>query len=318
VIDEVSHYHIVRLCSQGRLYRNSLGNGEANLLRALDLLGIGTRTGDQYIEIDSTIELINLEQIQTLIGNEKLVESFDWQYRLLTESTNIDVLKQSAAGCAPCIALAEMQTCGKGRRGRHWISPFAKNIYCTIGIPAVIAAPNLGLVSIAAGIALCKALTRIANTRVQLKWPNDIYYQNQKLGGILIESIPVTADKYYFAIGFGINVAMTTKDLESVPQAATSVNLLGGGAISRNLLLAEVISQVVKNIQGFDETSVSELIEQFNHHDAFYHQRIRVTTTSQTIDGLNRGINHNGQLELDTEQGRQQFSAAEISLRGVD
>jgi BirA family biotin operon repressor/biotin-[acetyl-CoA-carboxylase] ligase len=318
VIDEVSHSHIVQLCAQGKLDRKNLGEDESGLLGALDSLGLGTRQGDQFIEIDSTMELLNLEQIQARIGDKRLVDDFTWQYRLLTESTNVDALKLSKNGSGPCIALAEMQTAGKGRRGRHWISPFAKNIYCTIGIPATIAAHNLGLISIVAGIGLCKALGRAANGTVQLKWPNDIYFQNLKLGGILIESIPVTADNYYFAIGFGVNVAMTVEDLKAIPQAATSVNLMGGGSISRNLVLAEVISEVVKMIQDFDESSVSELIEQFNHHDAFHNQRIRVTTSSQSIYGVNKGINNRGQIELETAQGRQWFSAADISLRGVD
>ena len=318
MIDEVSHSHIVQLCAQGKLERKNLGDGESDLLGILDSLGVSTRKGDQFIEIDSTMELLNLKQIQAQLGDKRLVDDFTWQYRLLTESTNIDALKLSENGSGPCIALAEMQTAGKGRRGRHWISPFAKNIYCTIGIPATIAAHNLGLISIVAGIGLCKALGRTSRSRVQLKWPNDIYFQNQKLGGILIESTPVAADSYYFAIGFGINVAMTAEDLETIPQAATSVNLMGGGSISRNLVLAEVINQVVKMIQDFDESSVSELVEQFNHHDAFHNQRIRVTTSSQSIDGVSKGINHSGQLELETAQGRQWFSAADISLRGVD
>jgi len=318
VIDEVSHSHIVQLCAQGKLERKNLGNSEPDLLGALDSLGVRTLVGDQFIEIDSIKELLNLKQIQDQVGDKRLVDDFTWQYRLLTESTNIDALKLSDNGSEPCIALAEMQTAGKGRRGRHWISPFAKNIYCTIGIPATISAHNLGLISIVAGIGLCKALGRTSGSRVQLKWPNDIYFRNQKLGGILIESVPVAADRYYFAIGFGINVAMTVEDLETIPQVATSVNLMGGGSISRNLVLAEVINQVVKNIQDFDESSVSELIEQFNHHDAFHNQRIQVTTSSQSIYGVSKGINSSGQLELETAEGRQWFSAADISLRGVD
>jgi len=125
-------------------------------------------------------------------------------------------------------------------------------------------------------------------------------------------------DSYFFAIGFGINVAMTAEDLETIPQAATSVNLMDGGPVSRNLVLAEVIKQVVKTIQNFDQSSVAELIEQFNHHDAFHNQIIRVTTSSQSIDGVSKGINNSGQLELETAEGRQWFSAADISLRGVD
>jgi BirA family biotin operon repressor/biotin-[acetyl-CoA-carboxylase] ligase len=318
VIDEVSHSHIVQLCSQGKLDRNNLGDGESMLLETLGSLGIKSRIGNRFIEIDSTIDLLSLDQVQAQIGDSDIVDSFDWHYRLLTESTNADVLKLFANHQKPCIALAEMQTGGKGRSGRHWISPFARNIYCTIGIPRSIKAHNLGLISIVTGIGLCKALSRSSSDAVQLKWPNDIYYQNRKLGGILIESRQTAAGNYYFAIGIGINVSMTAEDLEAVPQPATSVNMIGGNSISRNLVLAEVIRQVVQMIHSFDESSILPLIEEFNDFDAFHNQRIRVTTSSQTIYGVNKGINHSGQLELETEQGRLQFSAADISLRGIE
>lgn len=318
VLDEVTHSHIVELCSQRKLDRNKLGSDESALLGALDSLGVVVQTGAQFLEIDAAIDLLELEVIQTQIGAKEVVAGFEWQYRLLTESTNADALALFEIHQKPCIALAEMQIAGKGRRGRHWISPFAKNIYCTIGIHRSIEARNLGLVSILTGIGLCKALSRSTGDAVQLKWPNDIYYQNKKLGGILIESRPTTEGNYYFAIGFGINVSMTAEDLEAIPQAATSVNLISCDSISRNLVLAQVIRQVVQMIHSFDQSSILELVEEFNHHDVFHNQRIRVTTSSESIYGVNKGINHSGQLELETEQGRQQFSAADISVRGVD
>ena len=134
----------------------------------------------------------------------------------------------------------------------------------------------------------------------------------------MIESRPTTEGNYYFAIGFGINVSMTADDLEAIPQAATSVNLISGDSISRNLVLAQVIRQVVQMIHSFDESSILDLVEEFNRYDAFHNQRIRVTTSSESIYGVNKGINTRGQLELETEQGRQRFSAADISVRGVD
>jgi len=306
------------LCSLGKLDRKKLGSDELTLLGALDSLGLVVRTGTQFLKIDAAIDLLDLEAIQTQIGDKEVVAAFNWQYRLLTESTNADAVRLFEMHQKPCIALAEMQSAGKGRRGRHWISPFAKNIYCTIGIHRSIEACNLGLISILTGIGLCKALNPGIGDTIRLKWPNDIYYQNQKLGGILIESRPITEGNYYFAIGVGINVSMTAEDLEAIPQAATSVNLINSDSISRNLVLAQIIRQVVQMIHSFDESSILELIEEFNHYDAFHNQRICVTTSSESIYGVNKGINNRGQLELETEQGRQRFSAADISTRGVD
>jgi BirA family biotin operon repressor/biotin-[acetyl-CoA-carboxylase] ligase len=287
------------------------------LLETLRSLGIRSRTSNQFIEIETIIDLFDLDQVKAQIGDSDMLDSFEWQYRLQTESTNADVLKLSENNQKSCIAVAEMQTGGKGRRGRHWISPFARNIYCTIGIARPVVPHHLGLISIVTGIGLCKALSHSGIDDVMLKWPNDIYYQNRKLGGILIESRPMAEGDYYFAIGIGINVLMEAEDLQEIPQAATSVKLICGDSISRNLILAQVIRQVVPMIHDFDESSIPRLIEEFNELDAFRNQQIRVTTPSQSICGVNRGINSSGQLELETEQGRQCFSAADISLRGI-
>jgi len=168
------------------------------------------------------------------------------------------------------------------------------------------------------GIALCRALERCGVEAVQLKWPNDLYFRQHKLGGILIESKPVGAADYFLAIGFGINVKMSADDLAAIPQAATSVDLISEDAIPRDALLLEAIRQVVEMIDGFVESTIPRLIGEFNAQDALRGQRICVTTNERTIQGINAGINSSGQLQLDSEQGRLTFSAAEISLRGVD
>ena len=149
-----------------------------------------------------------------------------------------------------------------------------------------------------------------------LKWPNDLYYQDQKLGGILIESRISGVGEYYFAIGFGINVSMDEQGFGSIPQPATSVNQIISAPVSRDLILREVIRQVVAMIDNFDESTVSQVVEAFDAIDAFRNAPISVTTSNQSIDGLNAGINNAGQLLLDTDAGQLEFSAADISVRG--
>ena len=318
MIDENLQTQIEQLCTQGKLERSDLGETESRLLTTLESLDIPVRVGDQLLEIDVPQELFSLERIQTELDDKAIVDAFDWHYQLQTESTNLDALASFDRLQKPCIVLAEMQTSGKGRRGRQWLSPFASNIYCTIGMPASIKAHNLGLISIVTGIAICKALSHQTQATIQLKWPNDLYNRKKKLGGILIESKPANDGSYYFAIGIGINVLMTAEQLEVIPQAATSLKLIRDGSVSRNQIAGAVIREVVEAVKAFDETAIPALIEEFNQHDAFRNQRIRVTTASQSIYGLNLGINSSGQLELETDQGREQFSAADISVRGID
>ena len=315
-IDPVLHSHLLQLGRQGFLQRKVLGDGEASLPGLLNKLGITYTQTDAQIEIDSVLDLINLESIQARLGGNPLLDSFPWQYQLLTESTNADALQFFETSRQPCIVLAEMQTGGRGRRGREWISPFGKNIYCTIGMRKSIKGYNPGLMSIVTGVALCKALESCGVSDVGLKWPNDLYYQNKKLGGILIESKMSGAGECFFAIGFGINVSMDERDFDLIPQPATSVNLINGGPVSRDIMISEAIRQVVAMIDDFDASTVPLLVEAFDTIDAFRNQPVSVTTANESVEGVNAGINSSGQLLLDTDGGQLQFSAADISLRG--
>ncbi len=314
MIDEALHARLEQLCVDGNIARNGLANVEPSLLAALDTLGISCRVTDAMIELESRLELLELASIQARLGKTPLLEAFEWQYRLVTESTNRDALQLFETNRSPCIAFAEMQTGGRGRRGRHWLSPFAKNIYCTIGMLKSTEACNPGLLSIVTGIALVEALVKTGIDGVKLKWPNDLLYQDQKMGGILIESRSITNHEYFFAIGFGINVTMNAEALAAIPQPATSISLIADSAVSRDTILVEAIRQVVTAVDGFDQSSVSRLIDSFQALDALHGQTITVKSGDEWIRGLNLGINADGQLQLETEQGRQVFSAADISL----
>ena len=316
MINDILQSLLARLCAQGFLERKKTGSSESKLLELLNTLGISHLISDQLIKIESAIELINPESIQTYLTEYASASSYHWQYRLITESTNADALQLFKLGQQPCIALAEKQTGGRGRRGRSWVSPFGKNIYCTIGMHKLIKGCNPGLLSIVTGIALCKALESCGIQDIKVKWPNDLYYQNRKLGGILIESRMCGGDEYFLAIGFGINVSMEERDFNNIPQPATSIELISASPVSRDLLLGYAIQQVVKMVEDFDASQTSQIVEAFNSIDALHDTAVTVTTPKQSIEGVNAGINQAGHLLLDTANGQLEFSAADVSVRG--
>jgi BirA family biotin operon repressor/biotin-[acetyl-CoA-carboxylase] ligase len=241
----------------------------------------------------------------------------DWHYRHQTESTNADVLRYQQLHQREVVAVSEAQTAGRGRRGRQWLSPFARNIYCTIGITKEIPASSQGLLSIVTGLALCRALQQSADTMVGLKWPNDLLFDGRKLGGILIESRSLGDASFYFAIGFGLNVFMRAAELADIPQPATSLAQVAAAEVDRTQVLMASIDMVIRSIRAFDHSAAPELIAEFARFDALHHRPIEVITGDRRVKGINRGITTTGQLQLETEQGIEIHSAAEISLRAV-
>lgn len=266
---------------------------------------------------ESDFELLQPEELLKSLAARGL-SSHVLLYDPTTTSTNADVMAHYDTHRKLAIAVAEMQTAGKGRRGRQWLSPYAQNIYCTLGIEKSLPASHLGLLSIVSGIALCDALLSCGIEGVQLKWPNDLYFQKKKLGGILIESKPVGKDSYFFAIGFGLNVHMTQAQLDDIPQAATSLDLIKSSVVDRQQILLAAIEQVLTKIEQFEETDVTTLVDEFIQHDAFHGQKICVLNADGEVHGVNSGINQYGQLKLQTDQGQVVFSAAEISMRSLE
>ena len=244
---------------------------------------------------------------------------FDWYYRQQTGSTNADALEYHALHGRDVVAVGEAQSAGRGRRGRQWVSPFARNIYCTVGIAREIPAARQGLLSIVTGIALCRILRAQTGLAVSLKWPNDLLLADDKLGGILIESRAHGVGHFFFAIGFGINLMMSAGELASLDRPATSLSqALNDGVcaeLDRSQLLIAAIEAVVSAIRDFEIEAVADLIAEFSDLDAYHQRKVEVISAEQRICGVNRGIDEQGQLRLETEQGIELHAAAEISLR---
>ena len=258
---------------------------------------------------------------------------FDWHYREQTGSTNADALQHHARHGRDVVAFGEAQSAGRGRRGRQWLSPFARNIYCTVGISRKIPAARQGLLSIVTGVALCRALRAQTGLPVSLKWPNDLLLADDKLGGILIESRALGVGHFFFAIGFGLNLMMSADELATLDRPATSLSQALGGDLDgylggnpgdvlgddldRSKLLVATIEAVISAIRDFEIDAVAGLIAEFSDLDAYHERRVEVISGEQRISGINRGIDEHGQLRLETAQGIELHSAAEISLRAA-
>jgi BirA family biotin operon repressor/biotin-[acetyl-CoA-carboxylase] ligase len=251
------------------------------------------------------------------VGRAVAAQGFDWHYLPETGSTNADALQYQASHGCDVVAFSEAQNAGRGRRGRQWLSPYARNIYCTVGISRTIPAARQGLLSIVTGVALCRALRAATGLIVQLKWPNDLLLDEKKFGGILIESRALADEQFFFAIGFGLNLLMHDDELASLDRPATSLGQSLPGALDRNALLVASIEAVITTIRDFEVDSVAQLISDFAGFDAYRDEIVEVVSGEQCINGVNRGIDASGQLRLETPQGIELHSAAEISLRAA-
>jgi len=213
------------------------------------------------------------------------------------------------------IIIADTQTAGRGRRGNQWYSPPGQNIYCSIGVEKRIPAYALGLVSLLVGVCIAEELHAQGFAEVQLKWPNDIVVAGKKLGGILIESQPSRADRFYLVIGFGLNVQLDDATLAAIEQPAISLQQMARHPPARDQLLIPLVARILQQLKAFEVSEVEKVLQQFARHDCFISRPVRLKTPNGFIDGIYAGVHVDGQLMVETVQGLEMFSAAEISLR---
>jgi len=223
------------------------------------------------------------------------------------------------------VVLAEQQTAGRGRRGKIWVSPFAANIYLSIVWDFEQGAQALEGLSLAIGVAAKRALNTHGLGSVQLKWPNDIYIEGQKLGGILLEMIGDPAGHCSVIVGVGINVAMPEDQAAEIDQDWTDVRaqmqLQQGGfdgevALSKNHLASALISEIILLLSDFQSQGFSFYRDEWQGADAFYGKQAAITTPKQSISGIVRGVESNGALRLELDNGKiETFIGGELSLR---
>ena len=213
------------------------------------------------------------------------------------------------------IIIAEQQTAGRGRRGNHWLSPSTENIYCSIGLNKKLAAQYLGMISLQVGVSIAQVLHLHGYAEVGLKWPNDIWLQGRKLGGILIETRQLASDNFFLSIGFGLNIHLEPSQLEQIDRPATSLSSQSIVELDRQGLLIDLIGRILPDVMSLDVERIDGLIHEFNRLDAFQGRTVMVKANQHEIDGVHRGVEKTGQIRIETDQGIQLFSAADISLR---
>ena len=162
------------------------------------------------------------------------------------DSTNEYLLREYKHLAAGSVCAAEHQTAGRGRRGRSWYSGKSQNLcFSLLWRYSADEVRQVSALSLVVALVLAVSFTELGISDIQIKWPNDVYYQGKKLGGILIESRFENND-YYLVIGIGLNLSMDQVDLNVVNQPYAD---LSAYHLERNQLLQKIVPQLQKNLK---------------------------------------------------------------------
>lgn len=229
------------------------------------------------------------------------------------DSTNAQLLARKDGPGAVVACLAEHQQAGRGRRGRNWVSPFGANLYFSLSWPFASLPPDFPALGLAVGVAARRALADIGVSHVQLKWPNDLYFNGAKLGGVLLEMRGEPPGACRVVVGIGINVAMP-RDTD-VGQAWTDLEQTTGGVPSRNALAAALITHLVEALEAFENDGFAPFRGEWQAADLLAGEPVDVTDGREQLQGTARGVAADGALELETPGGIRRIVAGDATLR---
>lgn len=213
--------------------------------------------------------------------------------------------------------LAEQQTAGKGRRGRHWVSPFGKNIYLSLLVTMHGGIASLEGLSLMVAIAVERVLTRLDVPNIGLKWPNDVYAQGKKLAGILLEVTGEYSSHCQVVIGVGINMSLNDQDAAEIGQPWAQLLKLQPN-VSRNQLAGMLLNELLKIVDEFQQDGFAPYQQYWTERDIFYGKEVRLISANNEKHGLMKGVNRKGELLLKTDKGLVAINAGEVSVRAVN
>lgn len=270
---------------------------EFKLLENLDLLS--ARRITNYLSLDSNMPCFEIKVFQSL------------------DSTNKYAREQAEAKTnSGLVVLAEQQTAGRGRRGKRWVSPFASNIYMSIVWDFFRGAKSIQGLSLAVGVGVRRALLQLDIKDVKLKWPNDIFVNNRKLGGILVEIIGDPNNACTVVVGIGLNVTMPESQAVEIDQDWIDLSQISDANISRDQLSAKIIGNIFEVLKDFDEIGFSAYLSEWQSADFLKNKTCMINMSNDSITGTVLGVDNSGALRMRLLSGEEKrFLGGEISVR---
>lgn len=322
-------FAILKLLSDGQFHSGTeiaqlLGVSRttvSNALRGIDEFGVMLYrvTGKGYRWINP------VQWIDKNVINQHLAE-YSQRFRItineVVESTNTILLNTSRARNSDQsmidIVIAELQTKGRGRRGRSWFSGLGDSLTFSLSWQFQQGVNFLSGLSLVIGVAIIRTFALLGIRDIALKWPNDLLFNASKLGGVLIELQGEVQGPATAVIGVGINLTLSDKIKHYVDQDIADLYSITHTLIDRNKLLASLLIEITTVLEIFATEGFSPFKEEWVSYHAYEAKGVEVLLPAGLIEkGVVSGITEDGSLRLQMESGLKSFHCGEISLRKI-
>ncbi|MED7788724.1 biotin--[acetyl-CoA-carboxylase] ligase [Francisella sp. 19X1-34] len=254
--------------------------------------------------LDEKLDLIKLSELEKIFKNVNYFYSID--------STSKYAIENQNSFQDNTVIITEHQTDGFGRFNRKWISPFGKNIYCTLVEIVDLDISKLNGLSLVIAISIAKVLNRL-DLNAQLKWPNDIYINDKKIGGVIINISAEMNDRAKLFIGFGLNVNM--RNNQDITKDWTSIKLESNRHANRTGLLIQIINVIREDIVTFAKEGFSSLKEKYESLNYLKDKEFTLVLTDKKFTNCKyKKLSDTGEIIIENSNGSYSFSSGDISI----
>jgi len=315
---------LVRALSRGagavRLADAAAGHESVALeaaVRDLEAAGLAELGADGLLRAGPRGSLLREEDVAAALDTRTLGRRLE--IRAHVGSTNDVALEWARAGAAAgLVVAAELQTAGRGRRGRAFDSRPGLGLWSTSLLDTPARPEDAPRLSLVAALAVAATAERVAGVRCALKWPNDVQVDGRKICGVLVEARSVGGTLHPVA-GIGVNVHHRAEDFpEEVRSQAASLESAGGTRVERSRVLAELLNELEALLQEEREGRL-RLAERFASRDTLLDRAVEVIAnpdgSGERRHGTARGVDERGRLRLETPTGTTLLHSGDVTVR---
>jgi BirA family biotin operon repressor/biotin-[acetyl-CoA-carboxylase] ligase len=242
------------------------------------------------------------------------------------ESTSSKALSIGRQGAASgTVIIAETQTGGRGRLNRNWLSPPGTGLYFSVILRTALDPNDLPKITLAAGVAVCKAIELELGVLPKIKWPNDLLLDDKKFGGILSETGPVSesaaGQQTLVVIGIGLNIQEPVGGFPSDLQVtATTLSQHTDTTVVKEDLVLAIADALDKEVALLEKGEFKKILDQWKQRDGIKDRKLTwVTPKGEKVNGVSLGPDADGKLRIRDREGRiHEVISGDLNLFGKD
>lgn len=288
-------------------------SGLAEALRRLDGLGVETIAERGMLCLPRPVDLLDAGRIRRALPR---LDPAAVHVRFAVDSTNSLLAGRLRAGVpAPELCTAEIQTAGRGRQGRRWVSELGQSLVLSVSWRFAARPEALGGLSLAAGVALVEALAADGFDGVMLKWPNDLIVDDRKLAGILVEASRVGSGAAACVFGVGFNLDLAPAGSGRIDQPWTDFATEFGRVPARSTLASLSANALLDACEQYRDHGLGPVVAGWRERDALRGRSVRVSSGGAPADGTACGIDADGALLVEHSAGVIRCESGEVTVR---